>query len=141
MEDMFLDLAADKSKVGSTLRLIVDTTIVSDIDIRRIIFVFDWFMVNIVDPNFPWSNFTRSIYVADKRARAVLRHAPSTPTPVATSTAPVSSTVDFSTDVIAADAKRQATPAVPGTVATLNPHKPWTPLCGKHAQGKHSPTS
>jgi hypothetical protein len=69
LEDLFLDLAADKTKVESTLRLAVDTTIVSDIDIRRIMFVFEWFMVNIVDTNFSWSTFTRSVYVADKRAR------------------------------------------------------------------------
>jgi hypothetical protein len=126
LEDLFLDLAADKSKVESTLRIAVDTTIVSDIDIRHIIFVFDWFMVNIVDPDFASSTFTISVYVADKRARPLLEHAPSTPTPVSSSTAPVSSTINFSTDVIAADAKRQATPAVPGMVATLKPHKLWT---------------
>jgi hypothetical protein len=76
LEVLFLDQAANKSKVESTLQLAVDTTIVSDIDIRRIMFVFHWFMVNIVDPNFSWSTFTRSVYVADKRARAVLKHAP-----------------------------------------------------------------
>jgi hypothetical protein len=89
-------------------------------------FIFDWFMVNIVDPNFAWSTFTRSVYVADKRARAFLKHAPSTQTPVASLTAPVSSTIDFSTNVLASDVKRQATPTVPGTVATLKPHKLWT---------------
>jgi hypothetical protein len=87
---------------------------------------FDWFMVSIVDPNFVWSAFKRSVYVADKLARAVLKRAPSTPTPVASSTAPVSSTINFSTDFLAADAKHQATPAVPSTVATLKPHKLWT---------------
>jgi hypothetical protein len=66
LEDLFLDLAADKSKVESTLRLMVDITIVSNIDIHLIIVVFDWFMVNIVDPNFAWSTFTRSVCVADK---------------------------------------------------------------------------
>jgi hypothetical protein len=126
LEDLFLDLAAGKSKVESTLRLAVDTAIVSDTNIRRIMFVFEWFMVNIFGPNFAWLTFTRSVYVADKRARAVLKHAPSTPTPVSSSTAPVSSSIDFSTDVLADDAKHQATPAVPGTVATLNPHKLWT---------------
>jgi hypothetical protein len=125
-EDLFLDLAADKSKVESTLWIAVDTTIVSGIDILRIMFVFDWFMVNIVDPNFAWSTFTRSVYVVDKRAQEVLKHAPSTPTPLASSTAPVSSTIDLSTDVIAANAKRQATTTVPGTVATLKPHTLWT---------------
>jgi hypothetical protein len=66
------------------------------------------------------------VYVDDKRAQSVLNNAPSTPTSVATSTAPISSTIDFSTDVLAADTKRQATQAVPGIVATLNPHKLWT---------------
>jgi hypothetical protein len=126
LEDFFLDLASDKSKVESTIWLVVDTTIVSDIDICRIMFVFDWFMLKIVDPKFAWSTFTRSVYVADKRARAVIKHPPSNPTPVATSTAPVSSTIDVSTNVLATNAKRQVTPAVPGTVATLNPHKLWT---------------
>jgi hypothetical protein len=58
LEDLFLDLAANNSKVESSLRLTIETTIMSDIDIHRIIFVFDWFMVNIFDPNFAWSTFT-----------------------------------------------------------------------------------
>jgi hypothetical protein len=66
LEDVFLALAADNTKVEAMLRHIVDETIVSDIDIRRIMFVFDWFMLNIFDPNFACSNFTRSVYVADK---------------------------------------------------------------------------
>jgi hypothetical protein len=123
LEDLFLDIAADKSKVKSTLWLAVDTTIMTDIDIRRIMFVFDWFMVNIVDPHFAWCTFTRSVYLDDKQARAVLKHAPSTPTPVASSTSTISSTIDFSTHVLTADAKLQATPAVPGMVAPLKPHK------------------
>jgi hypothetical protein len=126
LKDVFLALAADKAEVEAMLRKIVDETIVSDIDIRRNMFVFVWFMVNIVDPNFSWSNFTRSIYVVNKRARAVLNHAPSVSTPVAQSTNSAVSTIDFSSDVLAADAQRQATPAVPGTAATLNPHKLWT---------------
>jgi hypothetical protein len=126
LEDLFLDLAVDKTKVESTLGIAVDTTIMSDIDICRIMFVFDWFMVNIVDPTFAWSTFTRSMYMADKRAQSVLKHAPSNLTPVALSTAPVNSKINFSTDVLAADAKCQATLAVPGTLATLKPHKLWT---------------
>jgi hypothetical protein len=39
--------------------------------------------------------------------------------------APVRSTIDFYTDVLAANAKRQAAPAFPGTVATLKPYKLW----------------
>jgi hypothetical protein len=126
LEDVFLTLAADKTEVEAMLRIFFDETIMSDIDIRRIMFVFDWFMMNIVNPNFAWSNFTRSVYVADKRARVVLNHAPSVSTPVAQSTASSVSTIDFSTDVLAADAQHQAMPAVPGTVATLKPHKLWT---------------
>jgi hypothetical protein len=116
LEDIFLELAANKAKVEAMLRHIVDESIVSDIDIRRIMFVFDWCMMNIVDPNFAWSNFTRSVYVADKQARAVLNHAPSVSTPVAQSTASAVSTIDFSSGVLTADAQRQATPAVPGSV-------------------------
>jgi hypothetical protein len=123
LEDIFIELAADKAKVEAMLRHIVDETIVSDIDIRHIMFVFDWFMMNIVDPNFAWSNFTRSVYVTDKLARAILNHAPSVSTPVAQSTASSVSTIDFSSGVLTADAQRQATTAVPGTVATLKPHK------------------
>jgi hypothetical protein len=41
LEDLFLDLAANKSKVESTLQIAVDTTIVSDINIRGIMFLFD----------------------------------------------------------------------------------------------------
>jgi hypothetical protein len=52
LEDVFLALAADKTEVAVMLRQIVDETIVSDIDIHHIMFVFHWFMVNIVDPNF-----------------------------------------------------------------------------------------
>jgi hypothetical protein len=125
LQDVFLTLAADKTEVEAMLRKIVDETIMSDIDIRRIMFVFDWFMMNIVDPNFVWSNFTRSVYVAEKRARALLNHAPSVSTPVSQSTASAVSTIDFSSDVLAADAQRQATPAVPGAAATLKPHKLW----------------
>jgi hypothetical protein len=72
LEDVFLALAADKTKVEAMLRQIVDETIVSYIDIRRIMFVIDWFMMNIVDPNFAWSNFTRSVYVADNPIRPLL---------------------------------------------------------------------
>jgi hypothetical protein len=108
------------------LRHIVDESIVSDIDISRIVFVFDWCMMNIVDPNFAWSNFTRSVYVSDKQTKAVLNHAPSVSTPVAQSTASAVSTIDFSSGVLTAYAQRQATSAVPGTVATLKPHKLWT---------------
>jgi hypothetical protein len=66
LEDLFTDMADDETKVEATFRLVVDTKIVTDIDIRRVMFVFDWFLANIVDPNFAWTNFTRAVYVADK---------------------------------------------------------------------------
>jgi hypothetical protein len=66
LEDFFLALAADKTEVQAMLWHIVDETIMSDIDIRRIMFVFDWLMMYIIDPNFAWSSFTRSVYVAEK---------------------------------------------------------------------------
>jgi hypothetical protein len=64
-------LADNKAKFEVTLRLIVDTTVITDIDIRRIMFVFDWF----IDPNFDWTDFTRAVYVAHKRARLVAKAA------------------------------------------------------------------
>jgi hypothetical protein len=42
-----------------------------------------------------------------------------------TYTALVCSNVDFSTNVLLADVKRQATPVTPGTAATLKPHLLW----------------
>jgi hypothetical protein len=126
LEDLFLALAADKAKVEAMLRHIVDESIVSDIDICSTMFIFDWCMMKIVDPNFAWSTVTTSVYVADKQARAVLNHAPSVSTPVTQSTASALSTIDLSSGVLTAFAQRQATPAVPGTVATLKPHKLWT---------------
>jgi hypothetical protein len=41
LEDVFLALVADKTEVEAMLRQIIDETIVSYIDIRRIMFVFD----------------------------------------------------------------------------------------------------
>jgi hypothetical protein len=70
LEDVFLDLADDESKVRAMLEHIVDESIVTHHNIRRIMFVFQWFMLNIVDPDFQWSNFTRSVYVAHKRPLA-----------------------------------------------------------------------
>jgi hypothetical protein len=65
-QDLFTDTADDKTKVEATVRLVVYTKIATDIDTRRVMFVFDWFLANIVDPNFAWTNFTRAVYVADK---------------------------------------------------------------------------
>jgi hypothetical protein len=41
MEDLFTDISDDKTKVEATFRLVVDTKFMTDIDIRRVIFVFD----------------------------------------------------------------------------------------------------
>jgi hypothetical protein len=98
---------------------------VTDIDIHRVMFVFDWLLDNIVDPIFAWTNFTRAVYVADKRSQAVAKSAKTTLAAPSTSTAPVSSTIDFSTDVLTADANRQSTPVTPGTTATLKPLWLW----------------
>jgi hypothetical protein len=109
LEDLFTYLADDKAKVEATLRLIADTTVVTDIDICRLMFIFDCFIVKIVDPNFAWTDFTQAVYVADKWARAV------------TTTTPVSRTIDFSADILLTGAK----PPTPGTTGTFKPHKLW----------------
>jgi hypothetical protein len=87
-------------------------------------FVFDWFIANIVDPNFAWTDFTWVVYVADKRERTVAKAA-KTSTPAVTTTTPVSSTIDFSSGVPLADAKFQVTPPTPGITGNLKPHKLW----------------
>jgi hypothetical protein len=76
LEDLFTDMADDKTNVEANFRLVVDTKTVTDIDICRVVFVFDWFLANIVDPNFAWANFTRAVYVADNRSRAVAKAPP-----------------------------------------------------------------
>jgi hypothetical protein len=108
--------------VGATLQLIVETTVVTEIDICHIMFGFDWFIANIVDLNFAWTDFSRNVYVADKRARSVSKSA-KTITPEVTTTTPVSSTLDFSDDVLLTDVKHQVTPPTPRTTGTLKPHK------------------
>jgi hypothetical protein len=121
VEDLFY-LTDNKAKVESTLQLSDDMNIVADIDIHRIMFVFDWFITNIMDPNFACTDFTRAVYVADKWARAVA-NADKISTLSVTTTTPASSTIDFSADVLLTDAKRQATPPTPRTTGTLNSHK------------------
>jgi hypothetical protein len=86
---------------------------VTDIDIRRVMFVFDWFLANIVDPNFGLANFTRAVHVADKRSRSVANAAKVTTDAPSTSTAPVFNTIDVSSDVLLADDRWQATPVTP----------------------------
>jgi hypothetical protein len=124
LEDLFMDMADDKTKVEATFHLVVDTKVVTDIDIRRVVFVFvfDWPTLLM---NFAWANFTRAVYVADKRSRVVVKAAKSTTDAPSTSKAFVCSTIDFSTDFLLADAKRQATPVTPSTTATLKPHLLW----------------
>jgi hypothetical protein len=115
--------AAEKNKVEAAFCLIFDTRIGTYIDVHRVMFLFDWSMANIVDPDFERSNFTRSVYVADKRARAVSKSAVTSPATTATTKPTVSNTINFPTDVLLADATRQATPVTPDMVATLNRHK------------------
>jgi hypothetical protein len=86
--------------------------------------VFHWFITNIVDPNFAWTDFTRVVYVTDKQARAGSKTA-KTSTPEATPTTPVISTIAFSADVLLTESKHQATPPTPGTTDTIKPHKLW----------------
>jgi hypothetical protein len=74
LEDVFLDLADDESKVRAMLEHIVDESIVAHHDIRCIMFVFQWLMLNIADPDFQWSNFIRSVYVACQSG--ILRYDP-----------------------------------------------------------------
>jgi hypothetical protein len=38
LEDMFMDMADDKTNIEATFRLVVDIKVVTDIDIRRVIF-------------------------------------------------------------------------------------------------------
>jgi hypothetical protein len=127
LEDVFLDLADDESKVPAMLEYILEESIVTHHDIRRLVFVFQWIMLNIVDPDFQWSNFTRSVYVAHKRAAGLTKQVSSGMAPGVKFAAPSvsASEFDFSVRVLATDAKRQAAPVAPGTVATLKPHKLW----------------
>jgi hypothetical protein len=125
LEDVFLDLADDESKVRAMLEHILDESIVTHHDIRCLMFVFQWFMLNIADPDFQWSNFTRSVYVAHKRATGLAKQVSSGMAPGEKLAAPSVASIafDFSVEVLATDAKRQATPVASGTVATLKPHK------------------
>jgi hypothetical protein len=127
LEDVFLDLADDEPKVRAMLKHVLDESIVTHHDIRRLMFVFQRFMLNIADPNFQWSNFTHSVYVAHKRAAGLTKQVSSGMAPGEKLAAPsvAASAFDFSVEVLATDAKRQATPAAPGTVATLKPHNIW----------------
>jgi hypothetical protein len=113
------------------LEHIVDEYIVTHHDIRRIMFVFQWFMLNIADPYFQWSNITRSVYVAHKRAAGLAKQVSSDMTPGEKSAAPsvAASAFNFSAEVHATDTKHQAAPVAPGTVATLKPHKLWKSPC------------
>jgi hypothetical protein len=126
-EDVFLDLADDESKVRAMLEHILDESIVTHHDIHCLMFIFQWFMLNIADPDSQWSNFTRSVYVAHKRAAGLAKQVSSGMAPGENFAAPsvAASAFDFSVEVLATDAKRQAAPVAPGTVPTLKPHKLW----------------
>jgi hypothetical protein len=127
LEDVFLHLEDDESKVRAMLEHILDESIVTHHDIRRIMFVFQWFMLNIADPDFQWSNFTRSVYVAHKQAAGLAKQVSSGMAPGEKNSAPsvAASAFDFSVEFLTTDAKRQAAPVSPGTGATLKPHKLW----------------
>jgi hypothetical protein len=127
LDNLFLDLADDESKVRAMLEHVLDESIVTNHDILRLMFVFQWFMLNIADPDFQWSNFTRSVYVAHKRATGLANQVTSSMAPGEKLAAPsvAASAFHFSVEVLATDDKRQATPVAPGTVATLKPHKLW----------------
>jgi hypothetical protein len=102
-------------------------------------FVFQWFMLNIADPYFQWSNFTRSVHVAHKRASGLAKQVSSGMTPVGKSVAPsvAASAFDFFVEVLVTDAKRQAAPVAPGTVASLKPHKLWKSLFVSNTRKGH----
>jgi hypothetical protein len=122
LEDLFSEMADNRAKVESTLHLVVDMDIVSDTDIHRTMFVFDWFIDNIVDPNFAWASFTRGAYISDKCSHAITKAANTTAAATRTSTAPVTSTIDFFTNMLTADANQQTRPVTPRMTATLKPH-------------------
>jgi hypothetical protein len=103
----------------------MDTYIFSEIGIHCVIFVIDCFLANIVDPNFAWTTFTRAACDTDKRSRLVVKSTKTATAAPNTSTAPVSSTVVFSTDVLTAESNLQATPVMPKTTATLKPFLLW----------------
>jgi hypothetical protein len=121
LENLFLDLADYGSKVRAMIEQVVDESIVTSHDILHLMFVSQWFVLNITDPDFQWSNFTRSVYVAHKRATGVAKQVTSGMDPGEKLAAPsvAASAFDFSVEVLATNAKRQATPAAHGTVATL----------------------
>jgi hypothetical protein len=141
LEDVFLDLVDDESKVRAMLEQIIDEYIVTHHDIRRIMFFSQWFMLNIADPDFQWSNFTHSVYMAHKRATGLAKQVSSETTPGEKSAAPsiAASVFDFSAEVLATDAKCQAAPVAPGTVATLkSPRFGSLPLQRTHARATHN---
>jgi hypothetical protein len=127
LENIILDLADDEFKVRAMLEQVADESIVTSHGIRCLMFVFQWFMLNIADPDFQWSNFTHSVYVAHKQAAGLAKQETSGMDPGEKLAAPsvAFSAFAFSVEVFATDTKRQATPVAPGTVATLNPHKLW----------------
>jgi hypothetical protein len=109
-------------------------------EIRRFMLVFQWFMLNFADPDFQWSNFTRSVYVAHKRAAVLAKQEPFGIDPGDKLAAPsvAASAFDFSVEVLATDAKRKATPVAHGTVATLKPHTLWKSLFAANRRKGHT---
>jgi hypothetical protein len=121
LENVFLDLADDESKVRAMLEHVLDESIVTNHDIHRLMFVFQWFMLNIADPDFQWSKFTRSVYVAHRRAAGLTKQ-------VSSGMAP---------------GEKLATPSVGYTDCPWkcryfkSPQALEVSLCSKHAQGAH----
>jgi hypothetical protein len=69
-------------------------------------FVFQWFMLNIADPDFQWSSFTRSVYVAHKRAHGLVKQ-------VSSGMAPGEKLDDPSTAAFAFDFPLKSSPPMP----------------------------
>jgi hypothetical protein len=120
LEDLFADLVDDKAKAKATFHLVVDTSIITKIDIHRDMFVFDWFLANIVEPNFAWANFTRAMYGTDKQARAVDKATKMTTSDPNMTTAPSSSRIDcqaaINTNYARKDLYHETSPVVAVTV-------------------------
>jgi hypothetical protein len=139
LEDVFLDLADDESKVRAMLEHILDKSIVAHHNIRRLMFVFQWFMLNIADPDFQWSNFTRSVYVAHKRAAGLAKQVSSGMAPGEKFSAPsvAASAFDFYVEVLATCQASSCTGCPWNFCFFEAPQAFEVSLCGKHAQGPH----
>jgi hypothetical protein len=133
LEDIFGKYATDQPGLETQLCLLLPATELSHNDLRRVMNLFHWFLAN-VSPSFDWTTFTRTVYCNDKRTlmenKAALA-APAVPGALATGT------VDFSVDVLKADAHQA--PVIPGTTSTLKPHALWvSPFASVTRSSKNS---